>query len=128
MRLPNSSGGEVIAASATAPRVMHFAGPRRSGNHVLINWISEGINATGRDTLHLNDIYSAFYGHEAPTNLDADTISERIAAKDPDITILSYEDLAIDAVQGLSQYRTFATSSLSIVLLRDFPNLMASRI
>lgn len=105
------------------PEYIHFFGLRRSGNHAVINWLVEGWSETGKVT-HFNSVA----GFRLPEREPA-AMRTRINDAQPTAVIMSYEDVSFERRHSLEHYREFRSSAQKdILLLRSFPNMMASRI
>jgi hypothetical protein len=72
-----------------SPTFIHFFGIRRSGNHGVIHWLSEGLKGNSeRSVMHVNNVAD---GSPRPERQPA-YIRSKVRFLHPDFVILSYED------------------------------------
>lgn len=104
-----------------------FYGLRRSGNHAILEWLIQNMGDRGERKVvksrRLMAVNSAAYINEANTYSSYENLEEHHALADETYKtlIVSYEDVGLDYVLPITQgYR-------KIVIIRDLPNLFASR-
>jgi hypothetical protein len=114
---------------AIDPTFIHFFGIRRSGNHAVINWLQEGLNNEREESImHINDVAEVLPTTPLP-EIDPENIKSIIDRAHPGFVILSYEERTFTDRHKLEHRRIFSNSEdQDIVLLRSFPNVMASQI
>lgn len=84
----------------------------------------EGLKENGKTAVHFNSV-SEDSDQEKNTNY----IKTRIIQEQPDVALINYEDWPYSRRNGLAQYNAFTGNARSeVVLMRSFPNLMASQI
>ncbi len=107
------------------PTFIHLFGIRRSGNHAVIHWLSEGLRGDGeRSVMHVNNVAD---GSPRPERQPI-YIKNKIALLHPDFVILSYEDRTLGERHDLEHHKRFSNDrDIDVAVLRSFPNLMASQ-
>jgi len=112
---------------------------RRSGHHAVISWLEECYRATGITTVHINE--SEKIGHIPDPDdpqwqvFSADEIVTRAREEEElcNTLIVNYEDLSyIDSAKIASYndpyWRNHGISTRDTIVVRDWYNLVASRI
>ena len=104
-----------------------FYGLRRSGNHAILEWLIQNMGGSGERKVvfwrRLMAVKLAAYINEANTYPSLEVLQEhhRIANTIFEKLIVSYEDVNLDYVLPVT------TGYKNIVIIRDIPNLFASR-
>jgi hypothetical protein len=104
---------------------LHFFGLRRSGNHAVLGWIEANAENNGFPTVHFNDIHDELmtppkipHSGDACLELPVGT----------GLAIFSYQDIERGDIPEIPFYAEDATEKVTLSVLRDLPNLIASRI
>lgn len=104
-----------------------FYGLRRSGNHAILEWLIQNLGGSGeREVIkhrRLISVNSAAYINEANTFSSLEKLQEyhSLVDKTHESLIVAYEDVGFDYILPVSKgYK-------NIVIIRDIPNLFASR-
>jgi hypothetical protein len=104
---------------------LHFFGLRRSGNHAVLGWIIACAASNGRRTRHFNDVHDdRMEPPKVPQYGDPLFAPTRWVG----LTIYSYQDIGYTQIPGVPHYAARPKSSTTRYILRDLPNLIASRI
>lgn len=104
-----------------------FYGLRRSGNHAILEWLIQNIGNLGQRKVvfdrRLISVNSAAYINEANSYKTIEELSmhHSLADKFYESLIVSYEDV------GLNYVLPITVGYKNIVIIRDIPNLFASR-
>jgi hypothetical protein len=110
------------------PVFMHFFGLRRSGNHAVIHWLWRGLEDGDKHSVLLaNSVADALNSSNPYSRLDY--LRREIERSRPDYVILGYEDCSFARRHDLKHYKKLSSgNSRQVLLLRSFPNLIASQI
>ncbi|MDB5181920.1 MAG: hypothetical protein JWP13_683 [Candidatus Saccharibacteria bacterium] len=111
--------------SVAATQEMHFLGPRRSGNHAVLGWIMANAEQNGISTEHFNDIHDALM--EPPKEPVYGDAALQPSA-DKQLTIYSYQDINVEDIPTVGFYTAAPETKQTVRIVRDLPNLIASRI
>lgn len=110
----------------STPTFIHLFGIRRSGSHAVIHWLQEGLRGDGEPSvMHVNNVA------DKPTRPERQPIyiKGKMALLHPNFVILSYEDRTISERHDLKHRKRFSNDrDIDVVVLRSFPNLMASQV
>jgi len=115
------------ARRPTGVRVLHFFGLKRSGNHAIINWIRQGLAQPDAPCPHFNNVHDIYQYPADRRDVSAQDIAARLRREGAANGLVSYEDLCVDCRHTIPQYRALHDHALDVILLRDFPNMAASR-
>jgi len=113
-----------LSNPATATE-LHFFGLRRSGNHAVLGWIIAGAANHGRRTRHFNDIHD---DRMEPPKVPQYGDSQFAPIRWSGLTIYSYQDIRYPQIPQLPHYAARPEPSTTRYVVRDLPNLLASRI
>jgi hypothetical protein len=120
----NSIGNAPALPAASVPD-MHFFGARRSGNHAVLGWIMANAEANGFATEHFNDIYDSL---TSPPKLPEYGDPSLLASDETQLAIYSYQDVSVEEIPQIDFYTSAPREKTTVRVLRDLPNLIASRI
>lgn len=124
--VPDSAQPE--SQHGTVPIFIHFFGMRRSGNHAVINWLQEGLMGDGEAVMFVNNVAEVASTGPLPERQPIN-IERKVAQTHPDFVILSYEERTVGDRHDLEHRREFSNDGdQDLVLLRSFPNWMASQV
>ncbi len=121
----------IIAGQSQSVTYIHFFGLKRSGNHALIGWLSEGLSRGQKGGVaHFNAVNEPRHPADpSKPYLDVDYMLSAIDRGRPRYVVVSYEDLMFAKRRLQEHYTTFTRSNcIDVLLLRNFPNLIASQI
>lgn len=123
---PRPLGTEPAPARVPVYEHLHFFGARRSGNHAILGWIMANAARNDIEVLHHNDIHDdRMMPPKIPVYSQA-ALAE--TTSDDGVTIYSYQDVPYGTTQGIPFYASDPRPKIRRAVVRDLPNLMASRI
>ena len=121
-----AKSAKLTSRQEPSPTFIHLFGIRRSGNHAVINWLSEGLRGDGeRSVVHVNNVA------DKPTRPERQPIyiKGKVALLHPDFVVLSYEDRTLSERHNLEHRKRFSNDrDIDVAVLRSFPNLIASQV
>ena len=129
MSYTNVESGVSAQATIEPPSIpsrhLHFFGPRRSGNHAVLGWIQANAEANGFATEHFNDIHDKLMSPPKVPHYDDPQFA---VAPDTGLTIYSYQDIGYEEAEEVPFYAEDPEEKIKLTVIRDLPNLIASRI